>query len=154
MSDDPNHIGYCGVIIPAAKLWQGYFLDRRLMPVAEALLPGARTKVRTLGAPVRVTVPLADAAEQDMVGAFSGALVEGALVNNDRVVAASAMALHLLTGRPYFVVVGDRLPEGTRTTIETLHAASLAEARALIDNDPRVAAIKRALVDDLKKPRN
>lgn len=151
MSDDPNILGYCGVIVPVAKFWQGYFLDRRLLPHAQDIMARLRAHP-TWG--VRTLTALPGTDEQELVGALCAVLVESALTDDRQFVGACAVALSLVMDNPYFLVVGDRRAEGTQTTFERLDVSSIDEARALIDSDPRVAALKQALLDDLKKPRN
>lgn len=145
-----NQIGYCAVVVPASKFWQGYFIDRRLQPHARGLLDRAKGAT---GGMVQTIEPMSGVNEQEILGAMSAVLVEGALTMNMDIVGSASMALHLLTKQSFFMVIGEKHAAGTKTTFKTLSASTISRARDLIDNDPIVRNIKREILADLRKPR-
>lgn len=128
-------IGYCGVILPEQDFYQSYYVirDKPVPDQAMALLMSAIAL-----APLAVPI-----------GSLQAALVEGALTQNQPIIAAAAYALSSQMHEPYFVVIGHPGPEGTRTSAEALAVDSVDAARKAIENHRLVKEMKVRLLKGL-----
>jgi hypothetical protein len=128
-------IGYCAVIVPSLDHWQAYYIidTETVRQNAVNLQMGA----------------LVAASKANPIGSLQAALAEGAISNNQSVVASAALALRGVVKLDYFVVIANPEPEGMRTSMQKLDASSIDEARKMIDNLPEVAEIKKRLTTKL-----
>jgi len=93
--------GYFGVIIPEYNYYQGFFLH-------EEAIEGAPNYLERL----RKALPVAD---QDLLGAVTTTLVEGARTENKTLLFRGAGAVSVLEDSKYFVVRAKIEKDGTHT---------------------------------------
>jgi hypothetical protein len=137
MTDD-DVIGYGAVIVSDLNQYQGFFIrdNEAIRAVANELI---RNSV------------MAEAEGFNRFGALQAAAVEAVLSDNQPLLGAAALALVAQGGHHYFVIHGVREPEGTRTTLVTLHSNTVDEARDEINNSPLIKSIQRRLLDEVTK---
>lgn len=128
-------IGYGAVIVPALDEYQGFFIRDN-----DTIQPHATTAMMT--AMVSGAHP---------VGALQAVIVEGVLNKNFGLVGAAALALVGFTKMKFFVILGNKEPEGTRTEMRSLKARTIEEARAEIESMPEVEKLKHNLIDGMRK---
>lgn len=149
MADNPNMIGYFGVIVPPRRFWQIFVLSAEFAAAAETALHDIK---RALGgrymppsAVIRGLHHVADA-DQPWVGAVSAGLVACALTGDPLKVGLLSMVLHHLTGFTHFYLIGTPDRSGTATTIVNLPDADSADAvHAVMQAHPEVVRAKQAL---------
>lgn len=136
MDNPKDAIGYCAVIIPDFDFWQGYWIVQNDEMNKQAVL-------------MQMNAIMAAGMGASPIGALQSAMVEGAIISEPAVVGAAALALKGMTRDAFFVVMGDREPQGTRTEMFKLKATDIDAAREEIQNLPDVQAIKDRLAAQL-----
>ena len=127
-----DEVGYCCVMIPEKKMWQGMFI----VPAYEVQGKRALTAARAL---------VGD--DHDAVmGALCSALIHAYETRNELVAGVTMYALMVASKQSHFMVRGTITPTGIITAFKHMEATNTVDARAEIEAFPEVRAMKGEIV--------
>lgn len=150
-SSPRDAVGYCGVVVPARRFFQGFWLVRALDAPVAAVLRAAREQARSQTPPpgeappdvIRWLPGLDDAADQRAAGTLAAGLATVALRGDARGAVTLGLALRSLTGWDGFWTEAEVHAAGVRTReLARLDGATPEAARAAFGLLPRVVGLR------------
>ncbi len=151
--DDPNVVGYCGILIQKRLLWQGFVIDSRLEGPARHLINQVRTLAATNEAMSKLMTgvsktktlwafPGVSPSDQPVIGGIAATAVHHLLSGNLPILAVYLAALRILLERDYFVLHASEDDGGWHTTLQPLAGTTSREARESLRDHMGVRVIE------------
>lgn len=143
---DPNVVGWCGVLLTSHNEYQGFLITKDMESTGQQTVSNGRAVMKAEGsnAASSVMAELDTVAPEDqaLLGALCAGLVDCYMKGKAMHVGALAAAVRHLSKLDYFWIMADSKPEGVKTTIMALKAASAVQARAAFETQPPVMFVQ------------
>lgn len=133
--------GYCAVIIPQLRAWQGYFIrdEPELRAQGQEMMGMIRSSIPDFSTAYEASQPF----EDRVFGALQASMAELFVEGNSNAVGAAALMIGEHYGHRYFAVISKRDAAGTVTSFRPLEGVDdVDEARTAIKRIPEVQLIE------------
>lgn len=134
--DDPEVVGYAGVVLASARVWQGMFIRRDAFDRIDAVLAVLKPGMNRAGL---------DAENPDvLVNALAAGVADALQFGRDSDSGAFLAAISKIKGARYLLIRARDADggEGLITTVTPILAVSPRAARSVFESQPDVQALK------------